>query len=63
MIPSVPSPVPRGPAARHRHRSGQALRFHTATFIPHATDALATEDAGRGRTPILVIDEAYQLAR
>jgi type II secretory pathway predicted ATPase ExeA len=41
---------------------GQAPRFHTATLIPQATDALATEYAERGRVPVLVIDEAHLLS-
>ena len=41
---------------------GQAPRFHTAALIPQAADALATEHAERGRTPVLVIDEAHLLA-
>ena len=40
---------------------GQAPRFHTATLIPQATDALATEYAEHGRVPVLVIDEAHLL--
>jgi type II secretory pathway predicted ATPase ExeA len=40
---------------------GQAPRFHTATLIPQATDALATEYAERGRVPVLVVDEAHML--
>jgi type II secretory pathway predicted ATPase ExeA len=36
-------------------------RFHHATLIPQATDALAVEHAERGRIPILVIDEAHLL--
>jgi type II secretory pathway predicted ATPase ExeA len=40
---------------------GQPPRFHTATLIPQAADALATEAAERGRTPVLVIDEAHLL--
>ncbi len=39
---------------------GQPL-IHHATLIPQATDALATEQAERGRTPVLVIDEAHLL--
>jgi type II secretory pathway predicted ATPase ExeA len=35
---------------------GQAPRFHTAALIPQAADALASEHAERGRTPVLVID-------
>ncbi|MEQ4210467.1 ExeA family protein [Actinopolymorpha sp. B9G3] len=40
---------------------GQTPRFHTATLVPQAADALATEYAERGRTPVLVIDEAHLL--
>lgn len=40
---------------------GATPRFHHATLIPQAADALATEHAERGRTPILVIDEAHLL--
>ena len=35
---------------------GQPLTHH-ATLVPQTADALATEQAERGRTPILVIDE------
>jgi type II secretory pathway predicted ATPase ExeA len=42
---------------------GQAPRFHTASLIPQAADALATEHAERGRTPVLVIDEAHMLGQ
>jgi type II secretory pathway predicted ATPase ExeA len=40
---------------------GGVPRFHHATLIPQATDALAAEYAERGRVPILVIDEAHLL--
>ncbi|GAA5107712.1 ExeA family protein [Haloechinothrix salitolerans] len=40
---------------------GQHPRFHHATLIPQAADALATEQAERGRTAIVVIDEAHLL--
>lgn len=40
---------------------GGQPRFHTATLIPQAADALALEAAERGRTPVLVIDEAHLL--
>jgi type II secretory pathway predicted ATPase ExeA len=40
---------------------GGVPRFHHATLIPQATDALAVEYAERGRVPILVIDEAHLL--
>ena len=41
---------------------GGVPRFHHATLIPQATDALAVEYAERGRVPILIIDEAHMLA-
>jgi len=41
---------------------GGVPRFHHATLIPQATDALAAEYAERGRVPVLVIDEAHLLA-
>lgn len=41
---------------------GGVPRFHHATLIPQATDALAVEYAERGRIPILIIDEAHMLA-
>jgi type II secretory pathway predicted ATPase ExeA len=41
---------------------GGVPRFHHATLVPQATDALAVEYAERGRVPILVIDEAHLLA-
>jgi type II secretory pathway predicted ATPase ExeA len=40
---------------------GQAPRFHTGSLLPQAADALATEAEERGRTPILILDEAHQL--
>jgi type II secretory pathway predicted ATPase ExeA len=40
---------------------GGVPRFHHATLVPQAADALATEHAERGRTPVLVIDEAHLL--
>jgi len=40
---------------------GATPRFHTASLIPQAADTLAGEHAERGRTPVLVIDEAHQL--
>ena len=39
---------------------GQPL-IHHATLIPQTLDALAVEQAERGRTPVLVIDEAHLL--
>jgi len=35
--------------------------FHSARLTPQAADALAGEAAERGRTPVLVIDEAHLL--
>lgn len=40
---------------------GGSPRFHHATPVPQAADALASEHAERGRTPVLVIDEAHLL--
>jgi type II secretory pathway predicted ATPase ExeA len=34
---------------------------HHATLVPQTADALATEQAERGRTPVLVLDEAHLL--
>jgi len=39
---------------------GQPL-VHHATLVPQTADALATEQAERGRTPVLMIDEAHLL--
>jgi type II secretory pathway predicted ATPase ExeA len=41
---------------------GQQPRFHTATLIPQAADALATEHDERGRSPVLILDEAHLLS-
>jgi type II secretory pathway predicted ATPase ExeA len=40
---------------------GGTPRPHRATLIPQAADSLATEAAERGRTPVLIIDEAHLL--
>jgi type II secretory pathway predicted ATPase ExeA len=40
---------------------GQVPSFYTATLVPQAADALAAEHAERGRTPIVVFDEAHLL--
>ena len=40
---------------------GGTPRFHHATLVPQTAEALATEVAERGRTPVLVIDEAHLL--
>ncbi len=41
---------------------GRTPSFYKATLVLHAADALAIEQAERGRTPILVVDEAHLLA-
>jgi len=41
---------------------GGVPRFHHATLVPQAADALAAEAAERGRTPTLIIDEAHLLS-
>jgi type II secretory pathway predicted ATPase ExeA len=43
------------------HALGAVPRFHHATLIPQATEALAIEHAERGRIAILMIDEAHLL--
>ena len=49
------------------HHIVAALGAHpepiTATLAPQAADALATEHAERGRTPVLVVDEAHLLGQ
>ncbi|MEQ6326644.1 AAA family ATPase, partial [Mycobacterium canetti] len=40
---------------------GHTPKFYTATLAPQAADALATEHAERGRTPVVIIDEAHLL--
>lgn len=40
---------------------GHTPKFYTATLAPQAADALAAEHAERGRTPVVVIDEAHLL--
>jgi type II secretory pathway predicted ATPase ExeA len=40
---------------------GRVPSFYTATLAPQAADALAAEYAERGRTPVVVIDEAHLL--
>lgn len=40
---------------------GHTPKFYTATLAPQAADALATEHAERGRTPVIVVDEAHLL--
>ena len=40
---------------------GGLPRFHNCALIPQAADALAAEHAERGRTPVLVLDEAHLL--
>ena len=56
-------PDHRGP--RHprpdRHRPRRATPVHHATLVPQTADALAAERDERGRTPVLVLDEAHLL--
>ncbi len=40
---------------------GGVPKTHMATLIPQTADALAGEHAERGRTPVLVLDEAHLL--
>jgi type II secretory pathway predicted ATPase ExeA len=40
---------------------GGVPRTHMATLIPQTADALAGEHAERGRTPVVVLDEAHLL--
>jgi type II secretory pathway predicted ATPase ExeA len=40
---------------------GHRPLVHHATLVPQTVDALAVEQAERGRTPVLVIDEAHLL--
>jgi type II secretory pathway predicted ATPase ExeA len=40
---------------------GQVPRFYTATLVPQAADALTAEHAERGRTPVVIFDEAHLL--
>ena len=40
---------------------GAVPSFYTATLVAQAADALAGEQAERGRTPVLVVDESHLL--
>jgi hypothetical protein len=40
---------------------GGVPRFHRASLIPQAQDALATEEHERGRKVVLILDEAHML--
>jgi type II secretory pathway predicted ATPase ExeA len=40
---------------------GQVPSFYTATLVPQAADALAAEHTERGRTPVVIFDEAHLL--
>jgi type II secretory pathway predicted ATPase ExeA len=40
---------------------GGTPRFHKAALIPQTTDLLAAEDHERGRTTVLILDEAHLL--
>ncbi len=41
---------------------GGVPRFHKASLIPQAADALAAEEAERGKRVVLIVDEAHLLA-
>jgi type II secretory pathway predicted ATPase ExeA len=59
----LPNPAvgARGIYAAIVSRLGGVPRFHKASLIPQATEALATERTERGRLVVLVIDEAHLL--
>jgi type II secretory pathway predicted ATPase ExeA len=59
----IPDPTvgPRGVFHHIVTALGGRPSFHTATLIPQARDTLAAELSERGRTPILLIDEAHLL--
>lgn len=40
---------------------GQVPSFYTATLVPQTADALAAEHAERGRSPVVIFDEAHLL--
>jgi type II secretory pathway predicted ATPase ExeA len=40
---------------------GQQPSFYTATLVPQTAHALAAEHAERGRTPVVIFDEAHLL--
>lgn len=40
---------------------GQVPSFYTASLVPQAADALAGEHAERGRSPVVIFDEAHLL--
>lgn len=42
-------------------RSARGPLTHHATLVPQTVDALAVEQVERGRTPVMVIDEAHLL--
>ncbi len=44
------------------NRLGHVPRFHKASLIPQATDALTAEAAERGRRVVIAVDEAHLLA-
>jgi type II secretory pathway predicted ATPase ExeA len=59
----LPNPTIRVRGIHHQivHALGGQPLIHHATLVPQAADALATEQAERGRTPVLIIDEAHLL--
>jgi type II secretory pathway predicted ATPase ExeA len=56
-----PSVGARGLYATIVHALGGVPHFHRASLIPQAAEALAAEDAERGRRVVLVLDEAHLL--
>ncbi len=57
------NPTPGAPGICHHIVTalGAVPRFQNAALFPQAADALAAEHAERGRTPVLLIDEAHLL--
>ena len=51
-----------GSTPRSSGRSARTPRFHQASLIPQATDLLAAETAERGKTVVLIFDEAHLLS-
>ena len=45
-----------------RHGARRDTRFYRATLIPQATDLIAAETAERGKTVVLILDEAHLLS-
>ena len=60
----LPNPVvgARGIYTQIVRALGATPRFYRATLIPQATDLLAAETAERGKTVVLILDEAHLLS-